>query len=550
MKINDIPQLITEINAGALKEHSFENVELKRDWAKEHGEKISMLCNGNPNNKNFLVIGLEDDGTLSRHDESWLKSRLETFSNHLNQFLDPVITQLEITSVKVSTSQLIIAVFKNPGVVVKWQGNAWIGLGTTKKKLNSAEILELSLSLPGLTDFTKRSSSFAASADLVADFCDAGGVINDVDILSKHHLDNTKCGEILFGDISYRIIYHAENDQIMKNETRKGLFGLLTPAFVTEVNNYYSEKMVSSSFTLESILREALGNCVGHAAYHENNGEVIVELFPNGLHISNLAYDEYISLANKWFSSAHKSPNPFLMETLRLVGKVDELGKGKQRLLKECLINGFDVPLITISDAGRFRRWKLVIEFGNKNDNYKKVLAQLQEVYPNEKALIAYALVLWRDKPFSEIAKYFDTHGAKVASEILTDVYGPLFYYQEKDKIILHRWAQILLDKGKSSEDFSPHELQQLLAHCKNMSIKFHDGYITPAQFRGYAHLSESASDKTLTSKIFKKWMKDNLIKKEARGVYRFIAKSDTVKTADFAFILEAFAKGLKGEAG
>lgn len=82
------------------------------------------------------------------------------------------------------------------------------------------------------------------------------------------------------------------------------------------------------------------------------------------------------------------------------------------------------------------------------------------------------------------------------------------------------------------------------------MSIKFHDGYITPAQFRGYAHLSESASDKTLTSKIFKKWMKDNLIKKEARGVYRFIAKSDTVKTADFAFILEAFAKGLKGEAG
>lgn len=66
----------------------------------------------------------------------------------------------------------------------------------------------------------------------------------------------------------------------------------------------------------------------------------------------------------------------------------------------------------------------------------------------------------------------------------------------------------------------------------------------------GHDKISESASDKTLTSKIFKKWMKDNLIKKEARGVYRFIAKSDTVKTADFAFILEAFAKGLKGEAG
>ena len=58
-------QLSNLLISSKITEHLYENVELKRSWSREHGEKASMLCNGNPISENFMIIGIEDDGALA-----------------------------------------------------------------------------------------------------------------------------------------------------------------------------------------------------------------------------------------------------------------------------------------------------------------------------------------------------------------------------------------------------------------------------------------------------------------------------------------------------
>ena len=55
MKIKSISELKIKLQEKSLTEHGYENVELKRDWSKSYGDKISMLCNGQPNNNCFFV---------------------------------------------------------------------------------------------------------------------------------------------------------------------------------------------------------------------------------------------------------------------------------------------------------------------------------------------------------------------------------------------------------------------------------------------------------------------------------------------------------------
>lgn len=73
-------QLNNLLKSSKITEHLYENVELKRSWSREHGEKASMLCNGNPISENFMIIGIEDDGALAGHNEDWLKKNLEIIS--------------------------------------------------------------------------------------------------------------------------------------------------------------------------------------------------------------------------------------------------------------------------------------------------------------------------------------------------------------------------------------------------------------------------------------------------------------------------------------
>jgi len=375
-----------------------------------------------------------------------------------------------------------------------------------------------------------------------------GSIKNDGKVLDRFHLSKNRCGKILFGETHYRVIKYDVNSKILSNETRLGLLNILTDDFFNEIRGFYATIFDSSRIS-DVLLRESMGNAVGHAAYHENDGELIIELYPSKLHVSNLAYSEYLSLANKWFSSAHKSPNPFLMETLRVINRVDELGGGKKKLLAECLVNGFNSPYITITNAGRHKRWTLAINFGASSAIMLAVYKQLQKLYGinSEKSLISYALVLWRDKNFSEIAKYFDSHESKVAADILSDFKGPLFYWKEDDRIILHRWVKVLLEEGKLSKSFTHYEEQQLLKFCKDIHNKYHNGLITPKEFREMAHLSNSKSDQSLTTKMLNKWINEKELKRIKRGVYRFTDKATVeVDRKLLKIITEAFEKTQK----
>lgn len=549
MKIENISDLKIKLQEGTLTEHTYENVELKRDWSKEHGEKLSMLCNGQPEHECFLVVGVEDNGTLSGHDGSWLASKLEVLSQHCNEYLDPSITLIDITTEDVDGSKVIICIVKNPGIVVKWKDNAYGGNGTTKKKLKDAEILELNLSLPGLTDLSKKIVDYSPIEALVKNFGDILHEEYSENFLDKYHLKNTKCGQILFGETKYRVVKYDNHGELISNETRLGLFGLLSIEINDEIRSYYSQHLSDSTRISNSLLREAIGNCVGHAAYKDNDGEIILELHPSRLVVSNLAYPEFTSLANKWFSSAHKSPNPYLMETLRIAKKVDELGRGKKKLLSECLVHGFNAPVVSISDAGRYKRWMLQITFEESDERYLNIQRSLSKQYlgQQEKILIAYALVLWHQKPFSEIKRYFDNYESKIAVEIISDIKGPVFFWEERDKIVLHRWVKILIEEGKSSKEFTHYEENEIYKKCLALHNKYHGGLITAAEFRELAHLSNSSSDKSLTSRILGKWKDEGKVEKVKRGTYRFMDRTIIeIEKSELLRLMKAFSS--KGE--
>lgn len=545
MKIKSISELRIKLQERKLTEYAFENVELKRDWSKEHGEKISMLTNGQPEYECYLVVGVEDDGNLSGKDESWLASKLEVLSQHCNQYLDPSVTLIDITTEYVEGSNVIICTIKNPGVVVKWGNHAYAGNGTTKKKLTPEQILELNLSLPGLSDVSKQAVEFTPIEELVQDLNNLIGDEYCDDYLEKYHLAQTKCGELLFGNTKYRIVKYDGVGEVIVNETRLGLFSLLSRSTNDEVRRYYSDYISDSNRITDSLLREAIGNCVGHAAFKDNYGEIIIELHPSRIVISNLAFPEYTSLANKWFSSAHKSPNPFLMETLRLAGKVDELGRGKKKLLSECLINGFNAPVVTITDASRYKRWTLQIIFEENDERFMNILRSLSKQYQGqpEKILIAYALILWHQKPFSEIKRYFDNHESKIAAEVISDIKGPVFFWEERDSIVLHRWVKILIEEGKSSKEFTHYEENELYKRCLSLHNKYHGGLITPAEFRELAHLSNSSSDKSLSSRIMRKWTSEKKLQKIKRGTYKFTERTTIeIEKSELLKLVQAFA--------
>jgi predicted HTH transcriptional regulator len=546
LKVTSSLDLKTLLEKKAVKEHTYENVELKRDWRRSHGEKLSMLCNGQPESDCFLVIGVEDNGQMAGHGESWLKDQLANISQHCNTCLDPAISLVELTTDNIEGNMIVIAHVKNPGVVVKWEGYAHAGKGTTKKRLSEQEILELNLSLPGLTDLTRQKCNYRPNEDLAVTFFKMAGINYDDSVLERYNLHNTRAGKLLLGNSRFRVVKYDDNGDVLANDPREGILILLTELMFNEIRDYYEGLGINRDRISDSMLREALGNAVGHAAYKDNDGEIILELHPSRLVISNLSFAEYTSLANKWFSMAHKSPNSYLMEILRIGKRVDELGRGKTKLLSECLRSGFGPPEINVSDAGLYRRWSLHLEINQGNDTFRLLYDQISRLYSpsNDKILIAYALVLWRQKPFSEIKRYFDAVESRIAAEIISDIKGPLFFWEEKDLLYPHRWVQIILEDGRQSREFTPYEEKRIFSLCKEICLNHYSGYLTTAQFRDLAHLSNSQSDKNLATRTLKKWQRSGKLTMIGKGKYRF-AELETVEIqkSTLTKMLELFEK-------
>jgi hypothetical protein len=536
--ISTIDDLLNQAGNGNLKEHAFPNVELKRSWDQRHGEKISGLGNRVENKVSWMAIGIEDDGRFAGHDEQRIIKEEEKVSQHINNCLDPVQACFAVKTFEVSGNWILVIKIVNPGAVVRWNHTAYKKAGTTIVAMRPDEEMELTIKLPGLTDFSRQSWEGPVDLGLVdsfmnrlrtkrADFLDSNAPVTNADeILSAIRINNTNTSRILFGDYQYRVVFYDGNESPITNVTRNGLYGLLKDDFVSEIQNWGADfpgpSMKYNSFP-EHALKEALANAVAHAAYFERNGEIIIEVFKNRVVISNLCLPEIGYFANKWFSRSHKTVNGLLMETLRLAGIVDELGRGKSLIFADSIKKGKRPPYVSLERAGRFDRWRLCLYGGAPSNIQLRLFKRIKEIYHSDnKALIAHALILWNKQSVSQIKSYIDSESVPLFAEVLRDLDGPIFFYEKEDRIVLQRWVRVLLEEGKDSKSFTAAEEEQFYKFAYDMQSRYHDFLLTTKEFRKLANMGDTKSEIVLSSTLLKKWVSEDKVEKVRKGVYKF----------------------------
>lgn len=539
----EIDKLIQDVLSHKVKEHLNQNIELKSSWHQDHGKKISALCNKINDGKKFLIIGVADDGVPVKNNEAWLKQTEEQISQHLNQYLDPV-SCIHIFKTYYNDNEscgLIILELINPGAVVYWNKNAYKAVGTTKDIMEPDEILALSTRLPGTIDITSQRIESEISEELVRDFAELCEKRTEsffkqishrpiVEILNTLSIYKTKTTQILFGEITARYVVVNENNEVIVNKTVAGLYKIINDAFFNEINTTLSSlnRKIRNSIPVK-VLKETLANAVAHAAYYENNGEIIIEVYPDKIIVGNLALPESGFYANKWFSRSHKTYNRLLMETLRVSGVVDELGRGKNIIYSELLKNGNKPPEIYIEKAGRFSRWNLCIYVEGIDKKILRLYDVIQSNYATSiKSQMAFSLVLWKGKPVSEIKKYIDGESEKAFLEIINDLKGPVFYWQERDEIVLRRWARLIIEEGRDTKKFTSAEEQDLIKSLHELSKKYWGSFFTLKQLREFASIGDTPSAIQQSCKMVSNWEKEKIVKKIKKGEYKFIEKKGT----------------------
>lgn len=283
-----------------------------------------------------------------------------------------------------------------------------------------------------------------------------------------------------------------------------------------------------------------MANTIAHAAYYEKNGDILVEIYPDKLTISNLCLPEAAHFANKWFSRSRNTTNRLLMETLRLGKYVDELGRGKNLIFSESIKSGQKPPIVHIEKAGQYCRWRLFLYPSFRDSVQLRLYQRVKNIFKDEfKSLVACALVLWKDMPVSEIIKFIDGESVKHFIDILDDVNGPVFYYKNDDRLVLQRWARVLIEDGQDAKTFTPAEEEGLRDFARKIQTDFHKGYISPKELRQLAHLSETSSERMLSSKLLKKWTTEGHLTRISDGKYKFIDPSSVKNEVAFATLLE-----------
>lgn len=87
--IYTVEEITEKVRNGTLREYRVENLELKKGWSQEVGKKISAFANSILNSPVWLCVGIDDDGNVCGHDESWARETEEAVSQHINQYLLP-----------------------------------------------------------------------------------------------------------------------------------------------------------------------------------------------------------------------------------------------------------------------------------------------------------------------------------------------------------------------------------------------------------------------------------------------------------------------------
>lgn len=540
--------IISKINEGTLVEHRYDNLELKSSWDQDCGKKISAFSNKNLEGNRWLCVGVNDHGALQEQDELWAKETEKIISQHINQYLDPQQSCQSITCHQLNDKWFVIIQFDNPGAVVYWNKKAYRTSGTTISEMNPKEIMGLTVNLPGLSDYTAQCFNGTFHNDLVKQYTlnvskkrksimiEALKDLSPDQALERLGIRNTNTCNILFGNCQYRVIYYDKQNNPVKNIREEGIYRIISGDFMQNIQEWSKQQLNINTNPYPNLaLREALANAVAHAAYFENNGDIIIEIFPEKISISNLCLHESAYFANKWFSHAHKTINRTLMETLRLSGYVDELGRGKNLIFSESLRYGKKAPQVIIEKSGRFSRWRLLIYGGTKDKAQLKLLSQLKERYTDEqKALIANALVLWRGQPVANLRQYIEGEAQNLFAEVLRDINGPIFYYKEKDTIVLRRWVKVLLGEGKASKQLTPAEEEDVYEFVKKIRLDYHHGYVTPKDLRDMADLGHTSSSRVMSSQLLNKWVKENKLRKIHKGLYQFIKPEVSYRVEEF----------------
>ena len=410
------------------------------------------------------------------------------------------------------------------------------------------EIMGLTVKLPGLSDYTAQKYEGSFQDDLVQQYAQMvsqrrkGSVMESIsalsssDVLQRIGIKNKITCNILFGNFRYRMVYYDKNQNPIENEVHNGLFELLHDNFIQNIQDWSKKQLnIRTNPYPELALKEALANTVAHAAYFEENGDVILELYPDKLSISNLCLRESSYFANRWFSGAHKTVNRTLMETLRLSGYVDELGRGKSLIFSQSLKYGKKPPQVVIEKGSRFNRWRLFLYGGIQNKAQLKLLSQLKEKYNDEqKALIANALVLWRGQSVTNIKKFIEGESQEIFIPVLRDLSGPVFYYEKNDEIVLRLCVNVLIVEVKDSKQLTAAEEKDSYEYVREFRLKYYHGFVTPKELRDLADLGDTKSSQVMSSQILKKWTKEGKLKQVRKGLYQFTETKTPLSVEEF----------------
>ena len=538
----ELKNLISCIAAGKI-EAELEGVDYKSSWQQHHGKDLSAIGNHEKIATGWIVVGVDDDGRLLGKDKSWLKKVESDVSAHIRQYLEPSWAVKRQFGEEINGSCCLFIEIENPQDVVKWNGKAYKLVGTASEEMRQHEILALSLRLPG-TDFSKAKYNGKYDSSLITEFAEQVTSNSDDfqmdvsstppnEILSKLNIIGTNTAGILFGAFPFRIVHFNEDGDILDQRTKQGLFHILSEDFIEEIQSRSRTKGTSvkgsriaaaeeEPYPLKA-LREIFANAVAHALYQRDSGDIVVETHPNRITVSNNCTLEAKAFVDKWFSRIHKPMNKHLMNTLRVPKITDEQGSGKMRVFRLMLEDGKREPIVEFHSLGGYGKWSITLFNEEKNKELKLISEELSSHFADrDQRRIATALLLWRNKKWTEIEHYLDEHFQYVAEEVLKNKSCPVSRWE--DQLYTKRWAQTRLT-GKVTKQFTEGEKNMLLRLLKSIT-EANNGHISSEEARKYIGLSDSRSESTQLARLFAEWRDQGHMEQLKKGQWRFINQS------------------------
>ena len=542
MNLEEIKKLIEN---ALIREHRHSGIELKSEWKEDNGKKVCGLANKLESGSKWLVVGIDDEGCICNKSEAWAKANEETISQSVNRNLDPMQAVKHIDCFDINNSWLIAIEIIQPGDVVYWSQKPYKMAGTTLEEMKPEEAIKLRLQLPGLIDYSKQQIDSEYDLKLVEGFVKAGktNIGSGIQALKTMDIYGTQVSRILFGNCSFRVVKFDLHDNPVSNEEFKGLYRILENPFIEDLQEWAKSNTGNKSDLFSSVaLKEALANAVAHAAYYESDGDIIIEVYPEKICISNLCTKEAQFFANKWFSRKHKTLNGLLMEILRYCGAVDELGLGKTKIISESIQRGHQIPEVIVEKGSRYERWKIWIFGGKGSKHMLRILDQCKTVFGNNrKSLIAVSLVYWKGKSLDEVKEFVEGELAKEFAEVIDEFEGPVWYSNDSNKIILSRWTRIALE-GHDTKAFEPQEEERLKKRLSEHAKKNWDGIITPKKLKRFADVGSTASASSYISRLLKKWCEEGVIHKSSKGKYKVGQKVDYTLSPSFVDLMRIFS--------